>query len=86
MGAFRTPCASLDWSLLGDKAAFARPSLHRKFPFPARCGDRFDDWVVGRQFVPYYLHHPVLGLKLPSAFSHLLRQNGGFSHSLASLD
>ncbi len=59
MGAFRTPCASLDWSLLGDKAAFARPSLHRKFPFPARCGDRFDDWVVGRQFVPECLHHPV---------------------------
>ena len=21
--------------------------------------DRFDDWVVGRQFVPDYLHHPV---------------------------
>jgi len=22
-------------------------------------GDRFDDWVVGLQFEPYYLHHPV---------------------------
>src|SRR6478672_13463236 len=23
-------------------------------------GDRFEDWVVGHQFVPDYLHHPVL--------------------------
>jgi hypothetical protein len=59
MGAFRTPGASLWRSLLGNKPDFARPSLHRKFPFPARGGDRFDDWVVGRQFVPDYLHHPV---------------------------
>jgi hypothetical protein len=22
-------------------------------------GDRFDDWVLGPQFEPYYLHHPV---------------------------
>jgi hypothetical protein len=22
-------------------------------------GDRFEDWVVGHQFVPDYLHHPV---------------------------
>jgi hypothetical protein len=48
-----------------------------------RGGDRFDDWVVGRQFVPDHLHHPVVvGLKLPPAYSHLLRQNGGFSHFL----
>jgi hypothetical protein len=47
MGAFRTPCASLDWSLLGDKSAFACPSLHRKFPFPALGGERFDDWLGG---------------------------------------
>src|SRR5712672_3333753 len=25
----------------------------------SRGGDWFDDWVVGRQFVPEYLHHPV---------------------------
>ena len=43
----------------GDKSAFARPSLHRKFPFPAWGGDWFDDWVVGLQFEPDHLHHPV---------------------------
>jgi hypothetical protein len=44
--------ASLDLSLLGDEPAFAGLSLPRKFPFPAQCGDRFDDWVVGPQFEP----------------------------------
>jgi hypothetical protein len=43
----------------GDKSAFARPSLHRKFPFPAWGGDRFDDWLVGLQFEPDHLHHPA---------------------------
>jgi hypothetical protein len=47
-----------------------------------RGEDRFDDWVMGRQFVPDYLHHPVVGLRLRSAFLHLLRRNGGFSHAL----
>jgi hypothetical protein len=42
--------------------------------------------VGGSQFEPYHLHHPVVGLKLPQAFSHLLRGNGGFLHSCASLD
>jgi len=55
MGLF-APCASLDQSLVGDKAA--RRSLNRKLLFPAR-GDWFDDWVVGHQFEPNYLHHPV---------------------------
>jgi hypothetical protein len=87
MEAFRTHWASLDRSsldrsLVGDKPAFRRPSPHRRFPFPARRRDWFDDWVVGRQFVPKCLHHPVVGLKLAQAYSHLLRQNGGFSHSL----
>jgi hypothetical protein len=35
-------------------------SLRWKFPFPARGGDRFDDWVVDHQFEPYYLRHPAL--------------------------
>ena len=39
-------------------------------------GDWFDDWVVGLQFVPDNLHHPVVGLKLPSAFSHLFAGMG----------
>jgi hypothetical protein len=46
-------------SLLGDESAFAGLSLRRKFPVPALDGDRFDDWVVGHQFEPNYLHHPV---------------------------
>jgi hypothetical protein len=46
-------------SLPGHKAGFAHPSLHLKFSFPGLGGDRFDDWVVGRQFEPNYLHHPV---------------------------
>ena len=50
---------SLNPSLLGDEPAFAGLSLRRKFPFPAQGGDRFDDWVVGHQFEPDYLHHPV---------------------------
>jgi hypothetical protein len=41
-------------------------------------GDRFDDWVVGHQFVPDCLHHAVVRLKLWSAFLRLLRQNAGF--------
>src|ERR1700737_3966521 len=44
------------------------------------------DCVGGSQFEPYHLHHPVVGLKLPSAFSHLLRRNGGFHTPCASLD
>jgi len=34
--------------------------------------------VVGHQFVPYNLHHAVLGFKTRSPFSHLLRRNGRF--------
>jgi len=74
MGAFALPARLWTdlWWVIG----------RRKFPFPAQWGDGFDDWVVGLQFVPECLHHPVVGLKLPSAVSHLLRRNGGFSHSL----
>ena len=60
MGAFRTPCASLEWSLLGHKPAFARPSLHLKFPFPAWAETGSMTGVVGHQFEPNYLHHPAL--------------------------
>ena len=28
-------------------------------------GDWFDDWVVGHQFVPDYLHHPVSRYRTP---------------------
>jgi hypothetical protein len=41
-----------------QKGVFGRLSLHQKFPFPPRGW--FDDWVVGLQFEPYCLHHPVL--------------------------
>jgi hypothetical protein len=58
-GGFLASHTSLKPSLLGDEPAFAGLSLRRKFPFPARGGDRFDDWVVGHQFEPNYLHHPV---------------------------
>ena len=60
-------------------------SLRSEIPFPALSGDWFDDWVVGHQFVPYNLHHAVSGFKTRSSFSDLLRRNGGFLHSLASL-
>jgi len=52
--------ASLNLSPRGDELAFAGLSPPRKFPFPARGGDRFDDWVVGHQFEPNCLHHPAL--------------------------
>jgi len=42
-----------------DESIFAGLSLRRKFPFPALTGDRFDACVVGHQFEPYCLHHPV---------------------------
>ena len=50
---FRASRASLNLSLLADQPAFAGLFLRRKFPIPAQCGDRFDDWVVGLQFEPY---------------------------------
>src|ERR1700687_3912412 len=55
---FRTG-ASLDWSLLADKSAFACRLCIANFRSRLGGGDRFDDWVVGRQFVPDCLHHPV---------------------------
>src|ERR1700694_5751313 len=51
MGAFALPARLWTdlWWVIG----------RRKFPFPAQWGDGFDDWVVGLQFVPECLHHPV---------------------------
>jgi hypothetical protein len=44
------------WSLPGDKAAFVAPVSASKNSVPdSDFRDRFDDWVVGRQFVPDYL-------------------------------
>jgi hypothetical protein len=39
-------------------------------------GDWFDDWVMGRQFVPDYLHHPVLEFKPSQAILSIGRQKG----------
>ena len=47
--------------------------------------DRFDDWVVGLQFVPDYLHHPVLGCRPSQAVPRLVRRNRGIRASRASL-
>ena len=66
-GGFLASHASLKPSLLGDEPAFGDLSLRWKFPFPARGGDRFDDWVVGHQFEPYYLNHPVFANRRFSA-------------------
>ena len=61
MGAFALPARLWTdlWWVIG----------RRKFPFSAQWGDGFDDWVVGLQFVPECLHHPVIGIELRSVFS-----------------
>src|SRR4029077_2545567 len=41
-------------------------------------GDRFDDWVVGLQFVPDYLHHPVLANRVFPAQRQIGRFCGDF--------
>jgi hypothetical protein len=40
--------------------------------------DRFDDWVVGRQFVPDYLHQPVLANRAFPAQRQIGRFCGDF--------
>src|SRR5258705_3571453 len=40
--------------------------------------DRFDDWVVGLQFVPDYLHHPVSANRRFSAQRQIGRFCGDF--------
>jgi hypothetical protein len=74
------------YSVSASKKGHSRPpSLPPESPFPALSGDRFDDWLVGHQFEPHCLHHPVLGSKLRSPFSQLWRGNDGFSVFVASL-
>jgi len=84
MGAFRTRMCLCGRSLLGRRPLCEFVSAS-KISVPRSSGDRFDDWVMGLQFEPSYLHHPVLGLRPSSAFERLSRQNGGFSHPHASL-
>ncbi len=58
--AFSNSSSSPRQSLQEKKADLDPPSLHRKIPFLTRdFRDRFDDWVVGHQFEPDYLRHPV---------------------------
>ena len=68
------------------KPAFACLYLHRNYRSRLGGGDWFDDWVVGHQFEPYYLHHPVLGFKASQAISQFVRENRGFLASGASLN
>jgi hypothetical protein len=35
--------------------------------------DRFDDWVVGLQFVPDYLHHAVFRYRTPRVIRAFVR-------------
>jgi hypothetical protein len=78
-------CESLCSVSASKKGHFQPLSLPPESPFPALSGDRFDDWLVGHRFVPYNLHHPVLGLKPRSSFSHLLRPEWRVSRIRRSL-
>jgi len=55
-----------------------RLSLHQKFPFPPRGGDWFDDWVVGLQFEPYCLHHPVFRYRTRPDTCRFVPRNAAF--------
>ena len=48
--------------------------------FRSRLGvrDRFDDWVVGLQFVPDYLHHPVSRYRTPRVIRAFVPRTAGF--------
>ena len=41
-------------------------------------GDRFDDWVVGYQFEPNCLHHPVLRYRTPRVIRAFVPRIAGF--------
>jgi hypothetical protein len=58
MGAFRTRMCLCGRSLLGRRPLCEFVSAS-KISVPRSSGDRFDDWVMGLQFEPSYLHHPV---------------------------
>src|SRR5260370_1003945 len=46
--------------------------------------DRFDDWVVGLQFVPDYLHHPVSRYRTLPVIRAFVARTAGFSSSFSS--
>jgi hypothetical protein len=58
MGAFRTRMCLCGRSPLGRRPLCEFVSAS-KISVPRSSGDRFDDWVMGLQFEPSYLHHPV---------------------------
>jgi hypothetical protein len=68
------------------KAGFCTPVSASKISVPRSGGDRFDDWVVGPQFEPYCLHHPVLGFGPPQVIRQFVRGNRDFLASALSLD
>jgi hypothetical protein len=49
-----------------------------KISVPRFSGDEFDDWVVGPQFEPYYLHHPVSRARTWLGAIALFPRNAGF--------
>jgi hypothetical protein len=60
------------------KAGFCTPVSASKISVPRSSGDRFDDWVVGPQFEPYCLHHPVFRYRTPVGVLAFLPRNAGF--------
>jgi len=80
------PLLVVSVSVSGEgKAGFCSPVSAPKISVPRASGDRFDDCVVGLQFEPYYLHHPVSGFGPSQAISQFERGNRGFLASGASL-
>ena len=71
-----------------DEEDGSRPSVSaRRNSVPdSDFRDWFDDWVVGHQFEPNYLHHPVIDIELRPVSSHEPRHNGGISNLCESLD
>jgi hypothetical protein len=50
----------------------------RNFRSRRWCGDRFDDWLVGHQFEPNYLHHPVFRYRTSLGVFAFFPRNAGF--------
>jgi hypothetical protein len=84
-GLFAPACVSAGGLCLAEGPVYWFVSAS-KISVPRSGGDRFDDWLVGPQFEPNYLHHPVPGLKLRFPFLPLWRWNAGFSYAGESLD
>jgi hypothetical protein len=86
MGGF-CPLLVVSVSVSGEgKAGFCSPVSAPKISVPRARGDRFDDCVVGLQFEPYYLHHPVFGFGPSQVISQFVRGTGGFLTAGESLD